>query len=492
MPSVNITVAESVVGSAAAAASTGSLFIPVASDQGPTGGFTLCRQLTDYTNTFGPRSSTSATAYDVLDEFYGDGGAVAYVTRVSDTTATKAALTLLDATGKPTVTVTALTAGTDGNALEAQVTVSGGQFTVEIENASGNLDQHGPYTTQAALLADTSSAEVAFTQATGTGNTTAQPVAIGATPLTGGANASDLTDASFVSALANFPKVLGPGTVLIPGRTSAAIAQGVAAHAIANNRFFVVDQADASTSASSVAAAAALAIPASEAKAGIVVQGSLVLPPVPGSTANRTVPGSAAVAALRAQVSASGNDNQAPAGVNFQLNRPIGFTTAFGVGTGLPGAVVWNEGDAGAFTSGGVCFFDSMFGVNCLGEYVTLATSDAIFSQANAWTTVMQLVSECQLVGASFEFAPIIDITLTALHGALASIVQTMFAAGALYGQSADDAASILTGAPVNNAATAQAKQLNAQIAVKLAPYADAINIAINVLSLTQSVGASS
>jgi hypothetical protein len=493
MPSVNITVAESVLGSAAAAASTGALFIPVQSDSGPSGGFTLCQQLTDYTNTFGQRSSTASVGYDVLDQFFSDGGAKAYVTRVSDSTAAKARITLADSTGTPTVIVTALTAGTDGNGLEVQTSVSGEQFTVEILDSSGDLlDSHGPYTTQAALLADTSSTEVAFTQVTGSDSSSAIPAAGGPTPLVGGVDPSDISDASFVSALANFPKTLGPGTVVIPGRTTAAIAQGLAAHAFANNRFFVVDQVDASTSASSVASAAALAIPASQAKAGIVVQGSLVLPPVAGGTANRTVPGSAAVAALRAQVSATGNDNTAPAGVNFQLSRPVGFTTAFGIGTGLPGAVVWNEGDASAFTSGGVCFFASMFGVNCLDEYVTQATSDAIFDQANAWTTVMQLVSECQQVGAEFAFAPIIDITLTALHGALASIVQTLFAAGALYGDSADDAASINTGSPVNTAATAQAKQLNAQIAVKLAPYADAINIAINVLSLTQSVGASS
>src|ERR1700752_3881628 len=108
---------------------TGAAFVAGVTDAGPppTGPlYVRCNNIQDFVNNFGPRSSTSATMYDWLDELFHDGGAgaLAYVTRVTDSTATSAALTLNDGlpSPKPTVVVTALTAGLEGNYTFATVT----------------------------------------------------------------------------------------------------------------------------------------------------------------------------------------------------------------------------------------------------------------------------------------------------------------------------------------------------------------------------------
>jgi hypothetical protein len=489
MASVNVTVNESGLASSGTPASSGTLFIAGITDEAPSGAYVLCGSLQDYVNNFGPRSTTSALVYDSLDLAFRNGLAEAYVARVTDNTATKASLTLQDSGPHPTVTVTAASSGIDGNALEVAVLVSSGQFTVEIEDTSGDvLESHGPYTTQAQLLADTTSTLVTFAQATGTGFTSNPPAALTATTLSGGANASDITDASHVAALANFPATLGPGTVILPGRTTAAIAQGLAAHAVAFNRWAVIDQADATTSAAAIAAKTALSIPAASTKACFAIQGSVVIPPV-SSGANRTVPGSAAVAARRAYVAGKGNDAQAAAGVTWgALSGVVGFTTAADAGGTN---VSWSAGDVAALTAAGINHFSTKAGgTNCLDEFVSLATSDPLFFQATQWTEVMALVGDFQELGELYKFRPLISSTFTDLHGDLAAIVQQHFLAGALDGDSADDAASIDT-LTVNTSTTIQAGQLNASVNVHISPYAETINIRLNVLELVEPVGPS-
>src|SRR5581483_11822843 len=127
------------------------------------------------------------------------------------------------------------------------------------------------------LIADTSSAYVTFAQSVAGGATQNLPAVLAATPLVGGADASDLTDASHVGALANFPAQLGPGTVALPGKTSTTAWNGLLAHAQANNRFAVLDMVDATSSSTVIAAAGQLGTP-NNASYGMFIQGSLTLP----------------------------------------------------------------------------------------------------------------------------------------------------------------------------------------------------------------------
>lgn len=570
-PQLVFTTSESTAGGSGVPTSTGPAFIAIATDAGPPPSgpsYVKCQSLTDLVNAFGPRSSTSATGYDWLDEFFHDGGQAAYVTRVTDVSAAAATLTLNDAlpSPKPTVLVTALTAGSEGNdtfvavaagtnatftattasstaltaissfknigvgtpvsgtgiaagtyiasvntgassavlsqaatASGSGVTITPGTATVTVlvEDTSGNQiadEVHGPYFTTAQLIADTSSAWVSFSQSAGSGFTTNLPTTLVSTALSGGADPDDLTDALHVAALANFPASLGAGTVALPGKTSTTAWNGLDAHAAANNRFSAKDMADSSSSAAVNAAAATQAASSGYVQAnsgkGVFVQGSLLLPGVvPNAT--RTVPGSAAVAALRAQVAQTNNQAQCPCGSKWPLSYPLGFTEFFGPvpAAGLP-AGSFAQSDVNSMEAAGVNCFANFNGALCLFGFVTGLSSsvEPVFDQATATAEAMALEQDAQAAMAPYLFDDINLATIEQMTTDLNTVGLNHYNGGALYdggtGQ-ASNAFEVVTGGSLNTPATAQAKQLNAQLVVKIVRYADTVNIKETVVPVS-------
>lgn len=569
-PQLNITTGEA-SGTGGVPTGTGPAFVASLFDAGPPPSagvpYVKCQSLTDVVNNFGPRSSTSATAYDWLDEFFQDGGQIAWVTRVTDNTATSAALTLNDEGPHPTVVVTALTPGTEGNntyidvqtgtsptftasttsastsitavssfanigvgtlvtgtgipaatyivsvnvtagtavlsqaatATGTGVIITPGTFTVEVqaEDGSGNVladELHGPYYTTSQLFADTTSTWVSFAQSAGSGFTTNIPAALGSTSsptaLTGGADASDLTDNSHVAALANFPPSLGVGTVALPGKTSVTCWQGIQAHVNANNRWGVLDMADAATS--SAANTQVIGKGTGDWSRCFFIQGSLTLPALPGGS-KRTVPGSAGVAALRAQVAATSNQATAPAGRNWGLDYPLGFTKFFGPAP--PAAVAGNfsQADVNSMEANGINCFANFYGTLCLFGFVSPVPSsqDPVYDQASAATERMALVNDLQAAMADYLFDPITTATIEQLQNDLNAVCLNHYSGGALYdggsGQ-ASDAFLVQTAAPINTTVTAQAKQLNAQVTARIIRYADTVNTTVTVIPVTVSL----
>ena len=480
---VSVTTDEQLQAGAGVPVNTGTAFFAGACDQGPPPSsgvsYIKCQSLNDYITAFGVRSATSASLYDTLDAFFQEQGSLAYVTRVTDNTATSAALTLNDSGSRPTVTITAATPGTAGNAVYIVVTVASSRFTVTVQDAAGDvLETHGPYSATSALFADTTSTLVTFAQSTAAGNTTNNPVASAAAPLTGGADANDLTDASYVSALANFPGSLGPGTVAIPGKASSTIWSGLLAHAQSTNRFAALDVADSSVAATVISSIGSIGT-ASNASYGAFTSGSCTIPGItPGTT--RMVAGSAIFAALRAQVAATGNDNQAPAGINWPLRYVTGLTNVF------------NTADRASLIAAGINPWAIRFGVPCLYGTVTPVSpsADAIFWQFAPACERMAFVADATEIMESYLF-DVLDgqgHTITAAQGALQGLIADHWRAGALYGRTVTDAGSVLVGAPINTASTAQAAQLNANAQIRISPTAQAINLTITSVPVTQTV----
>lgn len=563
MPQLVITTNES-SGTGGVPTGSGTLFIGAAFDAGPpgTGAYAECRSMADVISKFGPRSSTVPAGYDALNLFFEEAqsAAVAYVTRVTDTTATKASLTLNDGQGapKPTVVVTAQTAGTGGNNIEVQVssststtftanttssstslasvssfanigvgtpisgtgiptgtyissintgggtavmsqsatasgtgvTITPSQDTIEIVVFDNTGDQiaeevHGPYYTTAQLFADTSSTWVTFTQSSGSGYTQNLPAALTGSELTGGADADDLTDATHVASLANFPASLGPGTVILPGKTSTTVWNGLLAHAADNNRFAVLDMADNASSEGVESAAAALTssngYTAENSQYGMFIQGSCIIPGVVPNT-TRTVAGSAAVAALCAEVAQGASQAVAPCGTKWPLNYVQGFTEYFGPTPASSTTVgSFQQSDVNAMDTAGVNCFAVFGGALCLFGFRTPVSPevDGIYDQATASRERMQLVSDCQAAMAPFLFDPIDQATIDQLNTVLTGVCGTHETNGALL------AFLVNTASPVNTSATAEAAQLNAQISAVIPRYADTVNTAITVIPVT-------
>lgn len=369
-----------------------------------------------------------------------------------------------------------ITLNANATASATGVTMTPTSFTVLIEDSTGSvLETHGPFATTAQLFADTSSQYVTFTQV---GVNTRQPAALSATPLAGGVNATDLTDQSYVdTANAAFPASLGPGQIFAPGRTSNTVWSGLATHAQARNRIAGISLPDSPTAATLIASLGALT--ASQTLKGYVtpIGSTVIVPDGPGGT-TRTVPGTAVWAALRARVSRTGNDNQAPAGINWPLQYVTGFTNTY------------SDADVLTLAGAGINVFANRFGVPCLFGFRSAATVDPIYNQSSAAAERMALVAQAQALGEPFVFGTLDGrgLEIAKFQGVLQGLIADHWAANALFGASATAAGTVVTAAPVNTAATEQAGQLNANLRVRISKYADQIDIAITVVPITQSV----
>jgi hypothetical protein len=499
MPSVNINTSTISNPPGGVLTNPGTAFVVGATDQGPPASgpaYVRCLSIQDYVTAFGARSSTSATLYDWLDLlFHETPGAVAYVSRVTDSSATSALLQLSDAVPHPSVVVTAATPGVDGNNIFVAVSIASSAYTVTIQDAAGDiLETWGPYLNSAGnapLLAVTTSAYVKFTQSAGAGFTTASPATLAATALAGGANPSDLTDASYVSTLAGFPATLGPGTVAVPGRATATIWNGLLAHAAANNRFAALDLPESASTTTLIGDIGSIGT-TPNASYGTFVEGSCTIPGVvPGTT--RTVPASAAVAALRAQVGQTSSQNQAPSGADWPLSYVIGFTEFFGpAGAANLPAGSFAQSDVNTLSAAGINCFANYFGTLCLFGFVSPVpkTTDQTYWQATAACERMDLVVDAQQALGGLLFKPIDGAgKLTGrAQTALAAIITDHWSNDALYGDNASDAGSVVVAAPVNTPTTESQGQLNAQVTVRISPYVDTVNTGIVTIPITQQV----
>ena len=571
MPQLNISSAES-SGTGGIPTLTGTMFVAGQTDAGPPPsgpGYVKCQSLQDVVNAFGPRSAVSAKLLDWLEGYFnigGQAGKVAYVARVTDNTAAAAALTLNDGlpAPKPTVKVTALTAGTEGNQTFVAVTagtgatftagatattvnltavssyagigvgtpVSGtgvpagtyiatvtpasgtatlsqaftgttgtvtftpGTVTVTVipQDSAGNAladEIHGPFYLTSQLFADVTSTWVTFTQSAAGGFTVNLPAAVAASALTGGADASDITDTSYVAALANFPTFLGSGGVALPGRTSIVCASGIQAHCNAmaatvgdsTERVGLIALADSTTAAGAISQIASLPAgnPIGDWTRCHIIQGSATLNALAGGTA-RTVDGTAVVAALRAAVALGDSQAIAPAGKKWPVGYITGFTTFFGVGG------TFTQSDVNAMEAAGINCFANYYGTLCLFGYVTPETQDLVFDQFSAACERMAFSAELKPIMAGHEFDPIDTNTISQLDLQANTLAMAHYKAGSLFDGETGDASqafSILTGSPVNTPATAQLRQLNVQANLRITRYADSVNAQITTFPVS-------
>jgi hypothetical protein len=346
---------------------------------------------------------------------------------------------------------------------------SGAQVTTE---------KLGPFATPADLASSTTSALVNFEQ----DSSQNFPATLAATNLAGGSDATDLTDDAHVAALAVFGPLLGPGTVALPGLSTAAAWQGIQAHVNANNRWGVLDLPDDTTSASVLGEIEDVLT--GDTSRLLFIQGSAIIPALKGG-APRVVAGSAIVAALRAQVARGNNQAIVPAGVKWPVTYASGFTTWYG-----PGGP-FDQADVDALEAAGVNVFAEIVGTNCLWGFVSPDTTDRIYDQANAATARMDIVALVQATILSYVFDLIGLAELEQLQTDLNGKLLPKYRAGEFYdggsGKSAD-AFTVTTGAPVNTPATAQAGSLSAQIECRFPRYADNVTAPIAVIPVTVSI----
>lgn len=466
--------------SAGIATQTGTAFVVGLTDQGPQSEPGLVRSLSEYVSTYGPRTTTSAKVYDAVNTVFALGGNRCYVQRVG-TNAKVAELTLKDSGTKPTVLVEYATAGIAGNSYKIEVTTGGGKYEVLILNSSSEiLEKTGKLETQKELLewSEKHKTYVKFTASAASGFTTNAPEKLTATALSGGLNTTETNAAAFTAAINFIPKTAGPGQIIAPGNTEESVHTALAEHASKNNRFAIGDLADSSNPATIIGAKGTI----SSSIAGYISfpASTCIIPGLTFGT-TRTVAGSAVMAGLCAQVAATGNDNQAPAGRRFPLGSfVLGFTNTF-LAEGME-----------ELNEHGICPFAERFGVLCLYGFVTALSKnlDLIFWQASASRERMHLVAQSEEIGEEYTFATIDGRgqLLAKFQGELQGMIAEHWQENALFGDTAAEAGEVIVKEPVNTAKTAAEGELNAELIVRISPFAEAVRIRIVSTPVTEEV----
>lgn len=458
----------------------GQWFVTGFAQQGPVDEVVEINSLTEFEDTFGERV-TYSQLYDALELFFAEGGATAFVSRVVGPAPVKASKTFNDGAANPALVVTALYHGDYANGatggLKAGIdNVSGGTFDlfiqlngIEVERFSGLAD------TPAAVSATEASNYVRATDPGAIGD----PAAAAAANLTGGTDDhSNAVEAQWTAALTYFSKDFGPGQVSAPGRTTTEAHKALIDHASANNRTAYLDVADSASKATLAAAAAALASYSGADFAGIF--GSWFTIPGLAQGTTRSVPGSAFAAGVSARVDAlEGTSGAAPAGevsrADYALDVKVpagGFTDDDYEDLNESGVNM-----ARKFRSGGV----QLYGFRSV-------TSDTDWTELTATRLRVSLSARAEAIGRRYVFRRPVKATFADLNAELSGECIKDFNAGAFYGDAPEDAFRVDTGPTVNTVTTIEAREINAEVYGRSAPFAELVRIAVVKVPISAGV----
>lgn len=456
---------------------TGVWFVTGLTDRGSTSQAIQVQSLTDYTTKCGPRVSYGIL-YDALDTFFREGGASAYIGRVVGPAAVAAKVDLNDSASAACLRVTAKSVGDWGNNLKCQVVAgsAGGSFVLVISESNVEVERSPDLLDQAAAITwSTASSYVTVTALA----SALDPAVVAATSLTGGTDdRASVIESHWTSALGVFTRSLGPGQVSAPGRTTQASGSALLAHAQANNRVALLDLPDTAT-VGTLTSAAALLRADGNADYGAAFGPWVQVPGiVPGTT--RTVPYSAVQAGLESRRDQIGNANIAAAGGEWPLVFVVSLNVTF------------SDADRETLLRAGLNTAKSVYGTLETYGYRTLVDPltkpNAV--QFNHSRLRMAISAQGEAIGENFVFDQIDGRGLKAgeFGNAITGMLLEYYNAGALYGETPDQAFRVDVGPAVNTTVTIAAGELHAAASVRMSPHAEAVYIEFIKTPITQSV----
>lgn len=473
-----------------ASPSTGTWFVTGQTQRGPVGKPLPVTSMTDYLTKYGSRTTAAASMYDALDLYFRDGGALAYVSRVTGSATTAATLIIKDQATTPanTLNVFANSGGLWGNSISvAVINVVTATYQLQISYA-GQIVETSPILTSPADAVAWSAASnyVTITNANSASVApTNNPGLLVATPLaTGTDDTASIVEATWTTALTVFTSDMGPGQVSAPGRTTDPSHQALIAHATNNNRVALLDGVDSPTAATHLTAATNAITGGLDGSRGALLVPWVIIPGIATGSAlpapNRTVPPSALVASAISRADALGNPNVAAAGALGTSNFAIGVTQNF---------VDADRGNLNVVGVDVIRYFSGSGKVQLYG-FRSLST-DPSWSQLN-WSRLRMFIQDraTTIAGqiATFGQLDAKGQLFGRFNGALCGMLQRLWQVGSLYGNNASDAFAVDTSSAVNTPSTIAAGQLNAAISIKRSVDAEFVNIQVINVPLTQPV----
>lgn len=452
---------------------TGTWFVTGLTERGATTPL-LVRSMADYSRHLGARVSYGQL-YDALETYFREGGARAYVMRVLGPSALAAGVDLSDGVA-PTLRISAASPGEWGNTLTVEVEAgsAGGTFVLVLADPTGELERSPDLADTAAAIAWAEySAHVRASELPGAGD----PVVVAATLMAAGTDdRAASTEADWAAALARAPKGLGPGQVSAPGRTTAQAHADLQVHAKSTNRHAIPDAPDTSTVATLLASGTSARAGSNPDRSSQLHAPWAIVPGIVAGTTRR-VPYSAVQAGLIARLDRTAGVSEAAAG---DLGRAV---YALGV------AHEFDEGARADLNGGGVNVARLLGGVvTTYGARTLVAPSDTARIGVGGARTRMLIESQADQVGDRLVFRRINDDLLTEFDGALRTILQLHYEAGALYGETADEAYAVGVREPINTTTTAALQELHAELEVRTAQHAERVVIGILRTAITEAI----
>jgi phage tail sheath protein FI len=454
---------------------TGVWFVAGLAEKGPTSPV-LITSMAEYAEFFGVRVSYGLL-YDALDAFFHEGGNRAYVQRVLGPAAVSASRNLLDAGAAITLVATALNPGDWANDVDIAVVagVGGGTFVLVIREGAVEVERSPDLADQAAAIAWSQSSDYIRLTAGASSN---DPAVAAAALLTGGTDdRASITDTHWLVALDKFEKELGPGQVSYPGRTTGTAHTQLLAHAAANRRIALLDFPDTSSKTTLIAAAAAIT---ANGRWGAAFAPWAIIPGVaPGTT--RTVPYSAVEAGIMARNDVSYPAN-VPAAGELGANR-------YSIGLSQP---KWNQSDIEDLNEAGVNVVRYVYGEIRTYGFRTLADPvlESNWLMLGGSREVMSVAAQGEEILERFVFDQIDGrgLLFSQLDGELTAMLQTEYAANALYGATPGEAFHVDVGSTVNTPASIAAGELRAVVSIRTSPMAEYVVMELVKVPVTQAV----
>jgi phage tail sheath protein FI len=445
---------------------TGQWFVTGEAEKGPTDAPVLVRNLAQYVTTFGARVAYGYL-YDALQTFFKEGGSRAYVARVVGPSAKVATVKLSDGS-KDTLQVNAISPGAWGNDLTVKVDPGSGDFVLTVEldeevvETSPTLNDNG----EAVTWALSSS----YIRLVDLGN--GDPAEAIKELASGTDDRENITEEEWLDALNLFEPDLGPGQVSAPGRTTAESQENLLTHAGERNRVALLDGTDTETVGTLISQAATLRAIDNARFGGLFGPWAVI----PGLTAGttRTVPYSAVQAGLTARSDVGGNPNEAVAGVSHVARYATDLSQA--AWTAVERGELSDAGvNVARVVNGAVETYDDITLVNPLVDATWLFLSNARLNMA--------LAAGFAAVGERHLFAQIDGrgIELGKFGGDLVGeVLLPLYEAGALFGDSPEDAFACDTSDQVNTEETIAEGKILANVSVRMSPAGRFVEIELS------------
>lgn len=460
---------------ASAPTDIGRWFTAGISTRGPVGAPTRVASLSQFTAVFGARD-TGSPLYDALETFFREGGGSAYVSRVVGPGAAASSVSLDDSGSAAAVTVTAVNPGVWGDGLRVAVIAGtgGGTFVLVITDTTGaELERSPDCTTVADIVAWP--AKHVVVAAVGSN----PPATVAATALTGGTDdRGSITDTQWAAALDAFTRDLGPGQVSAPGRTTQTGHEQLLAHAAERNRIALLDSVDTGVVGTLTSAATTLSA-RDDARFGAMLAPWIQVPGIVTGT-TRTVPPSALAAGLIARQDAAGITPAEPAAGERGIAR-----------WALGPAQAWTDSEHETLNSAAVDAFRDIYGDLRLYGYRTLEPhEDLRWWQLSTMRLRMLIDAQMRQIGERYVFGMVDGKgqTLSRLAGEITGMLLAHHTAGALYGDTPEEAFRVDVGPAVNPPEQLAEGVINAVVVIRPAPFGEQVVIELVRVGITEPV----